>query len=763
MTEPISIEEDDRQVSELQQCGAAAAICKNRKEKRRLTKKEKRKQKRKELAEKARQEEEAKLNDPEELRRIQLEEEKEKERLERERREFEERERLFLEELARKKAQEEEEEEERRRAEDEEEKAKQSQVALENESDGDDEWEYVEDGPPEIIWQGNEIIVKRNKVKVKKKDPNHVIVKEDPNRPTSNPLPPQSEVFADYKNASSLSALQLLENVALQTPNFGTEQDKAHCPFHLKTGACRFGSRCSRVHFYPDKSCTLLMKNMYAGPGLAWEQDEGLECTDEEVERSYEEFYEDVHTEFLKFGEIINFKVCRNSSSHLRGNVYVHYKDIDSAVLAYRSINGRYFAGKQITCEFVSVTKWKVAICGEFMKSKLKSCSRGMTCNFIHYFRNPGGDYEWADLDKPPPRYWLKKMAALFGYTDESVYDRRLERKNSEWMLNSYKMPTADSDRIDRHRSVMSDSRERRSSSRDSRIHYKDYDGHKRAHQERDGSIDRKRRKILDKKRYVEETGQHGNNRYHSSDSDGDLSEREREGVIRRSHSRRKRSRIHHSEKMGHRHCNGDSKRGVSHSDSDDDLPEKIRYRDAGSGNKERGPRHWKEDQSTYSSDEWFSEIRDRNCHHKKTKRRSRSRRHDSAPSSPDRRDKRRASHDSSTTGDWTAAVTDKRKPSSNKSVDSDRDYQYHHNEDIEERGRWEPDEGATATFSKSSKGSEIDDSEDHNVESELNDDGDCRGSTPRGSSRSKKLKGSKKNNSSHEEKDNNYDGHKQH
>lgn len=77
-----------------------------------------------------------------------------------------------------------------------------------------------------------------------------------------------------------------------------------------------------------------------------------------------------------------------------------------------------------------------------------QSCSRGTTCNFIHCFRNPGGDYEWADLDKPPPRYWLKKMAALFGYTDESVYDRRLELKNSEWTLNSYKMPTADSDRF---------------------------------------------------------------------------------------------------------------------------------------------------------------------------------------------------------------------------------------------------------------------------------------------------------------------------
>ncbi|KAK8951628.1 Zinc finger CCCH domain-containing protein 5 [Platanthera zijinensis] len=48
--------------------------------------------------------------------------------------------------------------------------------------------------------------------------------------------------------------------MAHQVWNFGTEEDKAHCPFHLKTGVCRFGSRCSWVHFYHDKSCTLLIK-----------------------------------------------------------------------------------------------------------------------------------------------------------------------------------------------------------------------------------------------------------------------------------------------------------------------------------------------------------------------------------------------------------------------------------------------------------------------------------------------------------------------
>lgn len=139
-----------------------------------------------------------------------------------------------------------------------------------------------------------------------------------------------------------------------------------------------------------------------------------------------------MHTEFLKFGELVNFKVCRNGSSHLRGNVYVHYKCLESAVLAYNSINGRFFAGKQITCEFVGVTRWKVAICGEYMKSRLKTCSHGSSCNFIHCFRNPGGDYEWADWDNPPPKYWVKKMAVLFGSSDDLAYNRHIEPEHRE-------------------------------------------------------------------------------------------------------------------------------------------------------------------------------------------------------------------------------------------------------------------------------------------------------------------------------------------
>ncbi|KAK4747571.1 hypothetical protein SAY87_014157 [Trapa incisa] len=400
------------------QLGCVGAAAMNRKEKRKAAKKMKRKQMRKEAAAREREEEEAMMNDPEELRRLEEEEREEAERKERERKEFEERERAWVEAMERKKK-EKEEEDERRRAALEESRELQEIKNGSQQSDEDGDWENVEEGPAEIIWQGNEITVKKKRVKVPKKGIDLQKLKEDADRPTSNPLPPESEAFFYSRNSLPASAQQILENVSQQVPNFGTEQDKAHCPFHLKTGACRFGQRCSRVHFYPVQSCTLLMRNMYNGPGLAWEQDEGLEHTDEEIERCYEEFYEDVHTEFLKFGEIVNFKVCKNGSFHLRGNVYVHYKSVDSAVLAYNSISGRYFAGKQVNCEYVNVVKWKVAICGEYMRSRYKSCSHGTACNFIHCFCNPGGDYMWADWDKPSPRYWIKKMIALFGYSEE--------------------------------------------------------------------------------------------------------------------------------------------------------------------------------------------------------------------------------------------------------------------------------------------------------------------------------------------------------
>ncbi|KAF3956686.1 hypothetical protein ACB098_01G369100 [Castanea mollissima] len=681
-----------------------------RKEKRKAKKKMKRKQVRKEMAEKEREEEEARLNDPEEQRKLRMMEEEEKERMERDRKEFEEREKAWIEamEMKKKKEEEEEEEEERRKKALEEDSRRQQQAENENELNEDDDWEYVE-GPAEIIWKGNEIIVKKKRVKVPKKDANQQRI-DNADRPTSNPLPPQSEAFADYKNAPKLSAEQIIENVTQQVPNFGTEQDKAHCPFHLKTGACRFGQRCSRVHFYPDKSCTLLIRNMYNGPGLAWEQDEGLEHTDEEVEGCFEEFYEDVHTEFLKFGEIVNFKVCKNGAFHLRGNVYVQYKSLDSAVLVYNSINGRYFAGKQISCEFVNVTRWKVAICGEYMKSRFKTCSHGTACNFIHCFRNPGGDYEWADFDKPPPRYWVRKMASLFGYSDEVGYQKEVEQENLGQLRHSRKRLTD----VDRYYS--------RSKSKE--IDYLNGGGSSRRNDNKNDiqkstqrrgrtSNDRKQMEVLDKDMRGENMNFKGSyyrkSRSHDTDSDGEWSDRYKDryyGSARKSSGHQNRDVNHRTHEIeseggysdrsedrethdGHarkssRHsrnakfvddCEGQEKFGGNWSDRDGDQETHDAYMTKSSRHRRKVGHpddHMDSKNRTHDTDgEWSDGERDRDRHHRK---RSESSRHlRKVGHSDDHKDSKNRSHDPE--GEWSDRDTNRDRHHHKKRKSSRRDH----------------------------------------------------------------------------------------
>ncbi|XP_057828064.1 zinc finger CCCH domain-containing protein 5 isoform X2 [Cryptomeria japonica] len=377
-----------------------------RKEKRKNMKKFKRKAARKEGAEKER----ARLNDPEEQQRIELQEQAEAEAVEKARKDFEEHERIWI--LTHQEAQLKRQEEIQ---------IQQAQEAAKKEEE--ENWEYVEDGPAEIIWQGNEIIVQKKKIRVPKGKLDVNTVADDSNRPISNPLPPQRDAFEAYSKLET-PGFKAFDAVEQQIPNFGTEQDKTHCPFHVKTGACRFGARCSRAHFYPDKSCTLLMKNMYNGPGLTWEQEEGLEYTDEEVVHHYEEFYEDVHTEFLKFGELVNFKVI---------------------------------------CEFVGVMRWRVAICGEYMKSDRKNCSRGSACNFLHCFRNPGGEYDWADWDSRPPRSWVNKMDMLFGGSRVDQYDHQKLRDQDHWNRYGHSVR-----RIQSRSSYKSSSRRHKSHERDS-------------------------------------------------------------------------------------------------------------------------------------------------------------------------------------------------------------------------------------------------------------------------------------------------------
>uniref|UniRef100_A0A8C3HFC8 Zinc finger CCCH-type, RNA binding motif and serine/arginine rich 2 n=1 Tax=Chrysemys picta bellii TaxID=8478 RepID=A0A8C3HFC8_CHRPI len=160
--------------------------------------------------------------------------------------------------------------------------------------------------------------------------------------------------------------------------NIGTEKDRANCPFYIKTGSCRFGDRCSRKHNYPTSSQTLLIRGMFVTFGMEqcrrddYDTDASLEYSEEETYQQFLDFYEDVLPEFKNVGKVIQFKVSCNFEPHLRGNVYVQYQSERDCQEALTLFNGRWYAGRQLQCEFCPVTRWKTAICGMSGKTFIK-------------------------------------------------------------------------------------------------------------------------------------------------------------------------------------------------------------------------------------------------------------------------------------------------------------------------------------------------------------------------------------------------------
>lgn len=243
--------------------------------------------------------------------------------------------------------------------------------------------------------------------------------------------------------------------------DFGTEKDRANCPFFLKTGACRFGDRCSRKHDHPASSSTLLIRGMFVHYGMEqsrrddYDTDANLEYSEEEVHQQFLDFYEDALPEFKSAGKVIQFKVSCNFEPHLRGNVYVQYATEEDCSKAFLKFNGRWYAGRQLQCEFSPVTRWKTAICGLFDRKK---CPKGKHCNFLHVFRNPTREFFKADQDfhLSPDR-------------DGSFTGRFSERSWSQRGHSPDRWSWRRSVRRSRSRERRSRSRERRSRSRERR------------------------------------------------------------------------------------------------------------------------------------------------------------------------------------------------------------------------------------------------------------------------------------------------------
>lgn len=163
----------------------------------------------------------------------------------------------------------------------------------------------------------------------------------------------------------------------------GTEEDKVNCPFYFKIGACRHGDKCSRQHHKPPFSQTIIIPHMWANPMVAVANAGGdlNSLNQKETQDDFDDFFAEIFEEFNKFGKIEEIDVCENLGDHLVGNVYVKYADEEFADAALKVMNGRFYAGRSLTCEFSPVTDFKEARCRQYDEG---NCDRGPYCNFMH-------------------------------------------------------------------------------------------------------------------------------------------------------------------------------------------------------------------------------------------------------------------------------------------------------------------------------------------------------------------------------------------
>ncbi|KAG7218289.1 hypothetical protein INR49_010347, partial [Caranx melampygus] len=386
--------------------------------------------------------------------------------------------------------------------------------------------------------------------------------------------------------------------VTEKSENYGTECDVNNCPFFLKTGACRFGDRCSRKHIYPTASPTLMIRGMFRTFGMEesrrddYDIDACLEHSEEELYESFVEFYHDVLPEFKSVGKVVQFKISCNYEPHLRGNVYIQFDTEEQCKEAFIKFNGRWYAGRQLHCEMCPVTRWKNAICGLFDRKK---CPKGKHCNFLHVFRNPGNEFWEADRD-----WHLSPDRSVRGSRRDGWYSERYRERSWRQRHSSRSPPRSERS----HNRRRSRSRERRDKEDNWSSGWRHSDRRKDASRGRDRSRSRSRDREQDRLRHRSRDGDR-EHKYRNKSEGRDS--RDKDGDAHRETRERSRSRSTERRRNKDSRERSPKKADRSKKTQSDDSSTRRRHKHSKKNKKKSKKKHKKkrhETEGTTSSDE---------------------------------------------------------------------------------------------------------------------------------------------------------------
>ncbi|KAL7697261.1 U2 splicing auxiliary factor [Lotmaria passim] len=197
------------------------------------------------------------------------------------------------------------------------------------------------------------------------------------------------------------------------------------CVFFSKMGACRHGEQCTKLHYHPDSSPTVLFPMMYPNPLAIThikDREWNVEFEKKYLKKHFEHFFKEVWRTFMEFGRIAELRVVSNLGDHLLGNVYIRFEDPQVAARIVRELRGKKLNQIIVLPELSPVTNFAEACCKEDLEGR---CQRGEQCNYLHIMKVSRKLLE--KLEKEQNKYWKKKERQA----EEGGEERKRERSRS--------------------------------------------------------------------------------------------------------------------------------------------------------------------------------------------------------------------------------------------------------------------------------------------------------------------------------------------
>ena len=155
------------------------------------------------------------------------------------------------------------------------------------------------------------------------------------------------------------------------------------CIYYERTGCCPRGDLCKRKHILTALPRCVVLHHIFPNPDFFINSlpPGTLQIQNDEKQRLIDAFFVDICLMMRNFGLVDDVAIASNTSDCLSGNVWVWFRESDSAIMCKNALNGQYYAGRKILVTLCSSPRFSISVCKNAI---LGSCSAGLGCYFIH-------------------------------------------------------------------------------------------------------------------------------------------------------------------------------------------------------------------------------------------------------------------------------------------------------------------------------------------------------------------------------------------